>query len=191
MTELEKMQRAQMYLKKLADGIDPLTNKELPEDTALNQVRLSRCFYYAADILDQVIRNGGEIGVKRKPKKLDFYITPEELEAVPISREPVMITWFCKTINQTVDQEDRKNLSYRLLTDWLVEQGILRVEEIRGKARKRVTEKAWDIGIVEELRQGQAPGTEYYAILYEASAQRYLLDHLPEILTGQKDLDEE
>ena len=39
MTELETMQRAKMYLDKLALGIDPITNREVPEDSVLNQVQ--------------------------------------------------------------------------------------------------------------------------------------------------------
>ena len=46
MTELETMQRAKMYLDKLARGVDPITDRELPEDTVLNNVRICRCLHY-------------------------------------------------------------------------------------------------------------------------------------------------
>ena len=52
MTELETMQRAKMYLDKLAQGIDPITNQEMAEDSVLNNVRLARCFFYASGVLD-------------------------------------------------------------------------------------------------------------------------------------------
>ena len=45
MTELETMQRAKMYLDKLAQGIDPISGDEVPEDSVLNNVRLARCFF--------------------------------------------------------------------------------------------------------------------------------------------------
>ena len=51
MTELETMQRAKMYLDKLAQGTDPITNQEVPEDSVLNNVRLARCFFYVSDVL--------------------------------------------------------------------------------------------------------------------------------------------
>ena len=66
MTELEAMQRAKMYLDKLAQGIDPITNQEVPEDSVLNNVRLARCFFYVSDVLGKVIDNGGVIGGKPK-----------------------------------------------------------------------------------------------------------------------------
>ena len=39
MTEIKIIARAQMYLEKLANGIDPLTNKEVPENDVVNNVR--------------------------------------------------------------------------------------------------------------------------------------------------------
>ena len=45
MTELEIMQRAKMYMDKLAQGIDPITDEEVPEDSVLNNVRLAQCFF--------------------------------------------------------------------------------------------------------------------------------------------------
>ena len=45
MTELETMQRAKMYLDKLARGIDPITDREMPEDAVLNNVRICRCLH--------------------------------------------------------------------------------------------------------------------------------------------------
>ena len=70
MTELETMQRAKMYLDKLAQGIDPITDREVPEDSVLNNVRLARCFFYVSDVLSKVIDNGGVIGGSRNCRPL-------------------------------------------------------------------------------------------------------------------------
>ena len=61
MTELEIMQRAKMYMDKLAQGIDPISGQEVPNDSVLNNVRLARCFFYVSGVLDQVIANGGRV----------------------------------------------------------------------------------------------------------------------------------
>ena len=86
MTELEIMQRAKMYMEKLAQGIDPISDQEIPEDSVLNNVRLARCVFYVSGILDQVIAGGGN--VKKTPKK-DFYVTEEELRRIEIGRAHV------------------------------------------------------------------------------------------------------
>lgn len=61
MTDLDIMRRAKMYMEKLAQGIDPISDQEIPEDSVLNNVRLARCFFYMSGILDQVIANGGKV----------------------------------------------------------------------------------------------------------------------------------
>ncbi len=38
MTEAEKLQRAKLYMDKLANGIDPITDTEIPGDSILNNV---------------------------------------------------------------------------------------------------------------------------------------------------------
>ena len=43
MNEIETIARAQMYLEKLANGINPLTNENVAEDDIVNNVRISRC----------------------------------------------------------------------------------------------------------------------------------------------------
>ena len=68
MTELEKIKRAKIYIEKLSNGIDPITDNKLPDDTVLNNERLSRCFFYITDILQQVVENGGEVGKSLRDK---------------------------------------------------------------------------------------------------------------------------
>ena len=82
MTELETMQRAKMYLDKLSRGIDPITDREMPEDAVLNNVRICRCLHYVSGVLEQVIANGGAIG-----EKAPFAISRERM--VLYARIPV------------------------------------------------------------------------------------------------------
>ena len=51
MTEIDKLKRAQFIIEKLANGIDPITEKLVPEDDTVNNVKISRCFFYVSDIL--------------------------------------------------------------------------------------------------------------------------------------------
>ena len=44
---------------KLAKGIDPITGSEAPENDVINNLRVSRCLFYVADVLGRVIENGG------------------------------------------------------------------------------------------------------------------------------------
>ena len=62
MTELEKMQRAKMYIDKMANGINPIDDAPAADSDMINNVRLSRCLFYVSDILRQVIDNNGIVG---------------------------------------------------------------------------------------------------------------------------------
>jgi len=62
-------------MEQLANGIDPISGVEMPDDTVLNNMRLSRCFFYVADVLRQTIYTEGKPTKESKPKKLPFHMT--------------------------------------------------------------------------------------------------------------------
>ena len=70
MTELEKIEYAKSFIDKLANGINPLDDSTIKEDEVVNNVRLSRCFFFVSDILRQVIENGGVVSKKAEEKDL-------------------------------------------------------------------------------------------------------------------------
>ena len=46
MTETDKIAQARVYMEKLANGINPLTNQVVPDADLMNNVRISRCFFF-------------------------------------------------------------------------------------------------------------------------------------------------
>ena len=184
MTQLETMQRAKMYLDKLAQGTDPITNQEVPEDSVLNNVRLARCFFDVSDVLGKVIDNGGMIG--GKPKLQTFAISADQLTRVQISQEPVRVTQLVDMISEAVDNPQMKKLSTTTITNWLMERGFLEKQTgTDGKNRRVPTQNGLMLGLSTETRQGQYG--EYQAVFYNSSAQHFILDHLPSILTERED----
>ena len=53
--DLQHVERARVYMQKLAQGINPLDDSPVPEQELINHVRLSRCFFFVADVLGQVL----------------------------------------------------------------------------------------------------------------------------------------
>ena len=179
MTELETMQRAKMYLDKLAQGIDPITNLEMPDDSVLNNVRLARCFFYVSDVLGKVIANGGRIG--GKPKLQAFTISSDQLARIQISQEPVRVTQLVDMISAAVDNPQMKRLSTTIITNWLMGKGFLEKQiGSDGKSRRVPTQNGLMLGLSVGTRQGQHG--EYQAVFYNATAQQFVLDHLSDIL---------
>lgn len=178
MTELEIMQRAKMYMDKLAQGIDPISGQEVPEDSVLNNVRLARCFFYVSGILNKVIINGGEV---QKSSKGTFYITEEELQRVRPAQEPIRITQFVDLVMEAVNDPNRKRLNTTTITGWLIEKGFMsKQDDADGKSKRLPTAMGAQIGLSTKIRQGQYG--DYQAVYYSTEAQQFLLDHLQEIL---------
>lgn len=179
MTELEMIHRAKMYMDKLAQGIDPISGMDVPEDSVLNQVRLARCFFFVSNVLEKVIENGGTVG--SKAKLAPFYVTSEILAGVVLSSESIRITQLVARINEAVNNPAMKKLSTTTITNWLLEKGFLeKIVGIDGKSSRLPTQSGAYIGLSVKTVQGQYG--EYQAVMYSAQAQRFVLDHLPEIV---------
>lgn len=185
MTELETIQHAKNYLDKLAQGINPLTNQPVPEEELINNVRISRCFFYVSDVLRKVLENGG-VGSKPRPKLLPFQIDHERLKRFPYSEEPLPISRITERINELVDTSQMKKLSYNVIRNWLLEIGLLEeIELTDGSKKKCPSGQGKDIGISLEHRVNQY-GKEYDVILYNRDAQQFIVDNLPELLDKQE-----
>ncbi|MBS3947229.1 MAG: hypothetical protein KGZ57_02830 [Dethiobacter sp.] len=158
---------------KLADGIDPLTDTELPGDTALNNVRLARCFFYVAEIIGKVIANGGE--VVYPGEKATFYISDEQLEAIAITPEPVGVNEIARRVNAAIDAKRMIGLTGERINNWLVEQGLLKVETREEKQVKVATPEGKARGISTVLVT-TPEGRSYEKNVFDKSLQRLVID---------------
>lgn len=178
MTELETLERAKMYIEKLANGIDPITDGSISEDSVINNVRISRCLFYVSGVLQKVIDNGGEIK-KTVIKGAPFRITEEQLGMVEVSETPVGVSEISKRIAAVLDEEVKK-VSASKISSWLVKEGYL-VENIRAGARSReATEKGGTIGIF-TVDGTSLNGREYKKNIYNADAQRFIIANITKI----------
>ena len=180
MTELEKMEYAKSFMDKLANGINPLDDSQIPEDDIVNNVRLSRCFFYVSDILRQVIENGGVTRPKKMPKAA-FHITPERLLSFAYSEKPIPMSEIARRINGLVDVRTMKQLSYKQLTNWLISiDALTELPMMNGKTQKHPTEAGRQLGITVETRIGMRGA--YDVIVYNREAQMFILDHISAII---------
>ena len=179
MTELEIMERAKMYVDKMANGINPLTDEPIREDDFVNNVRIARCLFYVSGVLGRVIENGGEVTAAKvtKSKKADFALTPEQVASFSCSEEPVSLTVLVNRINDLIDADAMKKLSRKAVADSLVAAGVL--EEFTdedGAVKKRPTAKGEALGLTFEHRISLG-GAPYDVTLYNAAAQQFVFDN--------------
>ena len=154
MTELEIMQHAKGYLDKLAKGIDPLTDREVPEDDVINNVRISRCLFYVSDVLRQVIENGGVISAPPKKGELAPYALPcEERSRYTFGEWPLSASQIAQRLNELVDLSTVQKLKTTSITKFLLQSGLLFEEEGSGGSKnKRPTEAGRKLGITTAQR---------------------------------------
>lgn len=180
MTDLEVMQRAKMYVDKLANGTNPLDDTALSENDIVNNVRISRCLFYVSDVLRQVIENGGTVNKKKTPKE-DFSISFEDIQKFSFSDTPIPISEIAKRINELTENENMKKLTYKHLTEWLVSIEMLYVEtKPDGKTTKRPTDGGGKLGITTEIRHGMQG--DYTVVLYNLSAQHFIIDNIEAVI---------
>ena len=177
---LEMMKQVKQSLEHLANGLDPVSGANLPEDTVLNDVQLSRRFFFAAAVMQRVIENGGQVSRVVTQKLPPFAITAEEKAAIELSGEPVQITRLCEMINNRIDETKMSKLKVTAFGKWLLAKGFLVFDTHKNEQYKRPTEIGESIGLSCTLRT--FGDREYYAITYSRDAQQFLLDHLDEII---------
>lgn len=179
MSEFEKLIRARMYIHKLANGIDPISNTCIEQDSILNNIRISRCFFYVVEVLDQLIANSGVIG--KNKTSIPFFITEEQkAKILPIERK-VLVGQITDKINAVTAENNCKKFNAVWITNWLLEHGYLEIKrDARGHNKRFATLKGYEIGIAVESRNGR------YGVFnvntYNENAQKFIVDNLDLII---------
>ncbi len=182
MTELEKIAYAKSFLDKLANGINPLDDTPIPEGELLNNVRLSRCFFYVSNVLGQIIETGQANEEKRKqPRRERFYITAEQLQRFQYSEEPITLGEFCKRMEALVDLTRVKHLSRARLPLWLLHIGLLSPPAAHERHYAGgPTEEGLSLGIT-QVTYTNDYGT-YTTNALGIEAQRFIVDNIDAFL---------
>lgn len=185
MTELEKIERTKMYMDKLANGINPIDDTVIPDEDIINNVRLSRCFFFVSDVLRQVIENGGiKPAGGKKTKKLPLSIPFEERAKFNYSEAPITASEIAKRVNELADTENMKKLSYSGILTWLTEIGMMELAfTAEGKQTKRPTKLGRENGISVEERMGSSG--PYQVVVYSSEAQHFIVDNLDAIIASE------
>lgn len=182
MDDIEKLKRAKMYIDKLANGIDPISDNEMPNDTILNNVRLSRCFFYVSDILRQIIDNSGMVKPPVKSSKNDFYITKEQKASLIITQPECYMKDFVDQINTITAPNNCKKFQAKWVSLWLLcNEYLSEYMDNAGKKHKIATMKGEQIGL-KSVTRSSSYGT-YTVTLLNPHAQQFIIDNLDKIIT--------
>lgn len=179
MTELETIARAQMYLENLAKGVNPLTGEEVADGDVVNNVRISRCLFFTADLLKKIVDNKGKYKAEM-PEQKPFSLTQDQIARYEYSNHSLSVTEVVKRFNALIDTAYMKELKTKQVTEWLESIGILQNIVVNNKTRRRPTTHGENIGITVEERMGQYG--MYEGVFYSTRAQHFIVDHIDAII---------
>ena len=182
MEDIEIMRRAKQYIESLANGIDPLTGSEVAETDIVNNVRISRCLFYTAGVLQKVIDNGGEVQREKlkRSERADFSLTDDQALALrPVDAE-VTVSKIADAINAQIDEMTMTKLRSATINRWLMQKGMLSEVTVNGRLYKHATSAGESIGIrlIDRVSQN---GVQYKQCVYSPEAQQFIFDNIDSI----------
>jgi hypothetical protein len=189
MTELEKIIYAKDFIDKLANGINPIDGTAVSDLDIVNNVRVSRCLFYVSELLCKTI----ELERKHerrlmKKSRVPLYVTPDMLSDFVASEKPVSATVLAKNINETlktyIEVNNTTKLSYRKITQFLLNIGMIEYKDIgNGKMKRVPTKDGEEIGLT--LVVWNNYGRLINAIFYNESAQRFIVDNIEAVINTE------
>ena len=182
------IERAEMYLRKLSCGINPLTDGILPESDVCKQERISKCLAYVASLLQQQLNHEQLAPVstnsrKNTPKapkapKQPLSIAPESIGNYRFFDYPVSISRVVRNINELIPANANMNhLLYADVANFLVQEGIL---------SRQIAENGTEANLPTEIgesygfEKGESDLRGHHNIYTQCwqKAQQFILDNL-------------
>ena len=181
------IERAEMYLRKLSCGINPLTDEILPEGDSCKQERISKCLAYVASLLQQqlnhdqvapIVTEKAPRPAKRapKPQMQELSIDAESLKRYRFFDYPVSISRVVRNINELLP-DNMNHLLYADVANFLVQEGILSRQVAEdGKEANLPT----PVGETYGFEKGESDLRGHHNIYTQCwqQAQQYILDNI-------------
>ena len=64
--DLKRLEVAIQYIRRMSDGKNPVTNRPAPENEVLNNMNVHRCLKFIDEVLTDVHKSGGTVGIGQK-----------------------------------------------------------------------------------------------------------------------------
>ena len=189
--DLKRLEVAIQYIKRMAVGRNPVTNRPAPDNEVLTNPNVNRCLKFVEEILWDVHSAGGRVGVIPKKEKAPKVSIAESfpyeiLDKYHYERDQ-QISYFLNQLAEALPEGQTLSVGAVRVNNWLRANGYLekRMMEEIGSENTVPTEKGTAIGIYSE-KAGSYP-REYYRIFYNEQAQRFLIDNFRKILTEEEE----
>ena len=173
-----KLEKAIEYVKRMAEGKNPVNNEMVEEDSVINNPNVIRCLYFIEEVLKEVQKNNGK--VKTKSKRKEFPL--EHLNNYKYQKN-LPISVFTEKLNEGLDKQEYNRVGYNRIKKWLTTMGYIEIVENAEWNNKQTipTEKGKSIGIYLEERTSSS-GNVYHVVMYNKIAQEFIISNMRNIL---------
>ena len=187
------IERAEMYIRKLSCGVNPITDEILPEGDSCKQERISKCLAFVASLLQQQLNHdqiapltntaqatqtAKPASKKEKPPMQELAIEAEALTRYRFFDYPVSISRVVRNINGLLPKKGVMNhLLYADVANFLVQEGVLSRQATEdGKEANLPTALGESYG----FEKGESDLRGHHNIYTQCGqkAQQYILDNI-------------
>ncbi len=177
MYEERIIRRAKECMDCLAEGIDPISGGDVPEDSVLYQERLSNCFRYVSEVLQAVITRTQILPAPPTPSSTwEPLLVPEVLERFEYSEEPLGPHKLAARLNDLRGQTSAREFPAAALISWMRREKFLTAQPDPDGGEPLYLSSRWGqaVGITSEVRKHK-DGSSYAAIQCDRTAQRFIV----------------
>ncbi len=181
--DLNKLKIASIYLSRMADGRNPANNESV-QNEVLDNPNVIRCLHFVCEVLEEVRANHGLVGKRYQGEKKDF---PLETLDQFLYRHDKPISQVLKQFMEPLEGKRYHNLNAASINKWLRANGYIEKRVIQESNRECwfPLQKGLDVGMYSEERGD--PGLQYAVVMFNERGQRFLADHLGQILQDIQD----
>ena len=140
---------------------------------------LQEILSHCVRIMQHVMNYG--FGNRKKATSLEPYSISMEDAIACIQEQPTKISEFVARLNAATREDGHKKLVVTQITNWLLQSGYLcEIYDEQDNRIRVASEQGQQIGIDTQEHQGQRG--MYRCNTYDSNAQRFIIEHLEEIL---------
>lgn len=187
MNKIQQLQKAKSFLEMLVHFIDP-TTREAITDSIITKKEIQDTFLYVSTILDEVIKNNGEVIQIIKP--IEFQVEKINKREIYLTDESISVITLANRINRQIDINSMQKLKYSKINNWLIKNGYLtketkkKVIEVQ-KTELVISDEAKNMGVEYkvDLETGEI---KHNIILFPRHIQELIIDNLEEIVDANE-----
>lgn len=176
MDNSEKLSQIKECIYKIEEDVILSCRNGCPDKETLIHHNILECLKCISGLLEDIVSNENSTGNRR------FFITDEQCKQIQIISQQ-KISEIADELNRVTQGNNVKKLQAVWITDWLLDIGMLQ----KNATNNRIATQSGKIkGIISQLKKS-SDGRKYYLNYYSDKAQKFIYDHIDDILTFHYD----